>query len=646
MKRAPKSLRSMLTLWFLAFTIIPLAFISGYSTVLYETSINSELQKRLEGNAREVGVSLVELENYLLTNGKVHAADPTLVYHVATRNIPASRRVVTEWLKTYSATRLVLFDREGRLIVAQTRGPNNEIKAQSGLETGDVYLSEKLLKQVDAKGQATVREVQAGKGLEIIVYTRILQKGGRTAGYLEEVIELGTNFVVGLKKRLNLEAVVFDEKHQPVVSSNKDFALYPKDFFPGKASSAGSAFFDLTSRGEPFGMIIRKIVDTRGKPYATLGLAASKIDSEKVLSRIKMTLLRMTGLILLFLIPVLIIFSNKVVKPIHQLVAATQKMEEGVANLKLANTSETEIGILIDSFNKMASRISAARKELEAKITEIEKANKELKDTQATLVHSAKMASLGQLVAGVAHELNNPIGFIYSNMAHLREYADKLKKVLDAAEKNKEELSRAKKEVDFDYLIEDLPKLIASCEDGARRTRDIVLGLRNFSRIDEAQLKWVDLHEGLRNTLKLLSGELKNRIKVHEDYGALPEVRCYVSQLNQVFMNIISNAAQAIEKNGEIWIKTWNKDGMAYVSIKDNGPGIPKEAMDKIFDPFFTTKPVGRGTGLGLSISYGIIQKHGGEITVTSDSKKGTEFVVRVPVSGPADEKAQAPVKT
>jgi two-component system NtrC family sensor kinase len=178
--------------------------------------------------------------------------------------------------------------------------------------------------------------------------------------------------------------------------------------------------------------------------------------------------------------------------------------------------------------------------------------------------------------------------------------------------------------------------LISSCEDGARRTRDIVLGLRNFSRLEEAKLKEIDLHEALDNTLNLLSGELKNRIQVHKNYGKLPLVSCYASQINQVFMNILSNAAQAIEGSGNIWILTKSFSGqngkeMVSISIQDSGKGMSSQVMEKIFDPFFSTKGVGQGTGLGLSISYGIIENHGGDIQVKSQLGIGTEFIITIP---------------
>jgi two-component system NtrC family sensor kinase len=284
----------------------------------------------------------------------------------------------------------------------------------------------------------------------------------------------------------------------------------------------------------------------------------------------------------------------------------------------------------------MSEKIYQTQKELKGKITELEVANLEIKETQAKLVHTGKMASLGQLVAGVAHELNNPIGFIYSNMTHLREYSEKLVQLVGVAEAQPTKLPAAKKEADFDYIVQDLPRLITSCEDGARRTRDIVLGLRNFSRLEEAALKEVDVEEGLQNTLRLLSGELKNRIEVVEEYGGVPFVTCYPSQLNQVFMNILSNAAQAIDGSGTIFIRTKMKNpDTVQIEIEDTGKGMDEETRGKIFDPFFTTKSLGTGTGLGLSISYGVIEKHKGEILVDSEPGRGTKFTLLLPVKGP-----------
>jgi two-component system NtrC family sensor kinase len=221
------------------------------------------------------------------------------------------------------------------------------------------------------------------------------------------------------------------------------------------------------------------------------------------------------------------------------------------------------------------------------------------------------------------------------------------------AESDPSKLSSEKEAVEFDYIVKDLPKLILSCQDGARRTKDIVLGLRNFSRLEEAKLQEVDLHQSIETTLNLLQGEIKNRVEIHRQFEPVPTLHCYASQINQVLMNILSNALQAIEGSGHIWISTMalkeyksakhnhsssdsgEKMGWIQVSIQDSGKGMDPETIAKIFDPFFTTKSVGQGTGLGLSISYGIIENHGGEIQVRSQEGVGTEFIIIIPIYPP-----------
>ena len=291
--------------------------------------------------------------------------------------------------------------------------------------------------------------------------------------------------------------------------------------------------------------------------------------------------------------------------------------------------------MLIDSFNEMSQKVRNSQKALRGKLTELQDANEENRETQAKLVHTAKMASLGQLVAGIAHELNNPISFIYSNVSHLSDYGQRLIRLVQTAEKSPKDLEKVKEEVEFDYIVKDLPKLIQSCEEGARRTRDIVLGLRNFSRLDEAKVKEVDIHDGIDSTLDLLAGEMRPRIKVVKKYGEIPPILCYPSQLNQVFMNVISNAIHAIKDSGVITITTSLKTkNQVEISIRDSGVGMSKEVQERLFDPFFTTKGVSQGTGLGMSITYGIVEKHGGEIRVKSKLGQGTEFIILLPIKG------------
>jgi signal transduction histidine kinase len=272
---------------------------------------------------------------------------------------------------------------------------------------------------------------------------------------------------------------------------------------------------------------------------------------------------------------------------------------------------------------------------------DLERRNEELARLQAQLVHNEKMASLGQLAGGVAHELNNPVGFLYSNMECLVEYISGLRSLLDIYDKQPlspvaaVEVKATKQRIGYENLLADLASTISDCEEGARRIRDIVMNLRTFSRLDEAEVKRIDIHAGIDATLRLLSQYYtSNRIILKREYGDLPLVDCYAGQLNQVWMNLLTNAAQAIGRGpGEVRIATDMKDEMVSVTISDTGNGIEPEHLRKIFDPFFTTKPVGEGTGLGLSITYGIIERHGGTINVESAPGKGTTFVTLIPLN-------------
>ncbi len=280
--------------------------------------------------------------------------------------------------------------------------------------------------------------------------------------------------------------------------------------------------------------------------------------------------------------------------------------------------------------------------ELESKNRTLEKLYRELQETQTQLIQSEKMAGLGQLVAGVAHELNNPISFVYANMKELQEYTSAITELLEALKTGSDEpgfsaqltkkLAELDRKHDLAFLQKDIDHLIAESLEGSRRVKEVVQNLRNFSRLDEAELKAVDLHEGLDSTLMLLNTELRNRITVHKNYGDLPKVLCNPGQINQVFMNLLVNAVQAIEEKGDIWMTTRAADDHVEIEIRDSGKGIPPEIQNRIFDPFFTTKPVGKGTGLGLSVSYSIIKKHNGEILVESSPDKGTIFTIILPL--------------
>lgn len=277
--------------------------------------------------------------------------------------------------------------------------------------------------------------------------------------------------------------------------------------------------------------------------------------------------------------------------------------------------------------------------DLENRNIELAKRKAELERLQAQLVHNEKMASLGQLSAGIAHELNNPAGFIYGNMDILADYLKSLEILFNAwdniklSSEDSSSLDAIETKINYTTLRRELSLILSDCREGAERICDVVTNLRIFSRLDEAEFKSVDVNEGINSTIRLLSRYYgAGRIVLRKEYGELPLVDCYASQLNQVWMNLLVNAAQAIGDDGEVAISTRLDGVCVVVEIADTGTGIAEEQISKIFDPFFTTKPVGEGTGLGLSTSYGIIEKHGGTITVESNRDLGTTFTVRIPV--------------
>jgi len=279
---------------------------------------------------------------------------------------------------------------------------------------------------------------------------------------------------------------------------------------------------------------------------------------------------------------------------------------------------------------------------IEKKNSELQKAYDELKATQSQVVQQEKMASIGQLAAGVAHEINNPIGFVTSNLGTLQKYLARLTEFLKMqAEIYPQEedddramrLAGVRKQLKIEAVLEDLPSLLAESLDGVDRVRKIVQNLKSFSRVDQSDYSLVDINKCLDDTLNIIWNELKYKCTVKKDYGDLPLTKCYPQQLNQVFMNLLVNAGQAIEGQGEIVITTRAAEGKITIAIADSGSGIPSEILNRIFEPFFTTKEVGKGTGLGLSITYDIVtKKHGGNIVVASELGKGTTFVVTLPV--------------
>ena len=374
--------------------------------------------------------------------------------------------------------------------------------------------------------------------------------------------------------------------------------------------------------------------------------------------------------------------TNAIARPLEEVTSIAQRVTtESNFDLRVKSMSDDEIGALANSLNQLIqwvgsyiNQLEIARETLEQRVKDrtldLEKSNhklqqtlQELRKTQSQIIHSEKMSSLGQMVAGVAHEINNPVSFIYSNIQPAQEYAQDFLELLELYQQYYPqppiEIQEEIETIDLDFLKQDFPQLLNSMEIGAERIREIVNSLRTFSRLDQAQLKKVDIHDGIDSTLMILAHRFKttshnSAIKILKNYGKLPLVTCYAGQLNQVFMNILSNAIDAIEEKNsseklhlnderktpmwfdnpyiEISTELKNTDFIA-IKITDNGSGIKAKVRSQLFDPFFTTKAVGKGTGLGLSISYQIIvEKHSGKLSYQSYPGEYTQFVIEIPI--------------
>ncbi len=440
-----------------------------------------------------------------------------------------------------------------------------------------------------------------------------------------------------------------------LVSEDRVFASYSRD-----SAGSGPPPRDLPDRPrweEDYLVAAEPILS--GDEHQAIGTVYLKSGLDELHQR--MAVIRriaLGSLLLAILVSLLLsaVMQRLVSKPILSLATtAKQVSDEKDFSLRASKTSSDEVGQLIDSFNLMLSRIQRRDAELEAaseelrksneqleeysrsleqrveerttelarRVAELQEAHRSLQEAQAQLVHAEKMSSLGQLTAGIAHEINNPINFISSGLPPLKRSLDKMTGMVGEACRDER----------FQHIEKRTAKLLTAIEEGARRTAEIVDNLRSFSRLGEAEVKAADLHQALDATLVLLHNQTKNRIEVVKDYGDIPQIECTIGQLNQVFMNLLANATQAIEGEGTITISTrLAGDDRVEISIRDTGSGMPEDIQRRIFDPFFTTKDVGQGTGLGLSISHGIVEEHGGSFEVESAPEQGTDFRIKLPI--------------
>ena len=354
--------------------------------------------------------------------------------------------------------------------------------------------------------------------------------------------------------------------------------------------------------------------------------------------------------------------SRSISGPIINLANAAKIISSGNLDHNVTIQSRDEVGLLGYSFNQMLDSLKRAEEQLknysqnlekmvDERTAELKKTLAHLQNTQSQLLQSEKMASIGQLAAGVAHEINNPVGFVKSNLGTMNEYRKDLMRLVDhyrtleatvvkdkdmqgngALQKALENIQKVKEEIDLSFILDDYSNVINESFEGMARVAKIVADLKDFAHVDKAELEHADLNKGIESTLNIVWNELKYKAEVIKDLGDIPPIECYPQRLNQVFMNILVNAAQSIENKGEIRITTRADNEHVEIRISDTGTGIPPDVLPKIFDPFFTTKDVGKGTGLGLNMAYNIIQKHKGTIDVESEAGKGTTFIIRLQI--------------
>jgi two-component system, NtrC family, sensor kinase len=463
------------------------------------------------------------------------------------------------------------------------------------------------------------------------------------------------NTIIGHKYRLNRKAEG-SEKRQAGQNfyrttlvenyglSNLHYAILNQEHnsaydLKGSGKIAGFAPIDDTS----FGWIV--------------GVEIDKTDIFRPIKVLSYWLLGAAVLLASLVVLFTYLIAEGITVPLKTLIRSASTIAQGNFKERVPIRSSDEVGSLAATFNNMARALSVREVQLQElnrsledmvrdRTVELENSHEALKrayldlqSAQEQLVQTEKMASLGQLVAGIAHEIKNPLNFIYGNTGFLADYTNKLQILVESFDslpsisiEDRTEMARMKEGMHYSFIKDDLKVLIDNFTEGARRINTIVTDLRTFSRMDADTVSEVDLHASLEISLNLLRNAYKNRIEIHKEYGDIPKIQGYTGKLNQVFMNLLSNAFHAVQGTGDVWIRTRCSNGAVEVEIEDNGVGIPREHLNRIFEPFFTTKPVGQGTGLGLSISYGIIEQHQGRIQVASVPQKGSSFVVSLPV--------------
>jgi signal transduction histidine kinase len=684
-------LRTYLILYFVPLTVAPLIVLTVLTLATVRSAVNREVERRSQPELASLNRNLDLVDRKLERELEQLARnDDFRVALLAQRRIEA-QTLARAWLGGSHFDRARLYGVDGQLIESfEDRSQKSiEKKWRSLLATRDALKGDARQPQSISKAKSPVsasefREATSRLGarnslslakrfraflknedswlahdvitdvadpqsdglLESVFYKAVVDSDFKTIGFIEASYRLDSTRLKALAAYQGVDLILLSPQMDWLASSDESFRWAFLTKIPNlKALAEGSNLdgysTEFSIRDEPVQFFLTPWQNEGGQIAAYFGLGLFKGDQVELERRIIFWIAGVAALLLILVVYTTIRVSNLITRPVSKLVDAVEDVRQGKWVQPVELDEKTEMGFLVARFNEMASSIQITKRMLENKLDELAKA-------QGQLVQSAKLSSLGQLVAGVAHELNNPIAFIYSNMTQMKLHLRMLERV-NAMLKNygarlsKDDLSQFQKELDeieWDYVRSDMNEMVQSCLEGSIRVKDIVLGLRNFSRLDKGEVVEADLNKALEDTVKLLAGQLKNRIEVHWDLAPEARVRCNPNQMNQVFMNLIANAAQAIEGRGDLWIRSHyddqSRDRHLVIEVRDTGKGIAQAHLDKIFDPFFTTKRVGEGTGLGLAIVYGIVEKHHGQIivkSVTEGPGRGTTFTVKIPIS-------------